>query len=83
MTDCALPVWWNYWDYCPRNEHDYTVRQNYLFNNPFKHGYVTDLKDYHFSSFQRLLETQERETLARQFQEYKEYRYLLVEEDNF
>lgn len=37
-TGCELPVWWNYWDYCPRGEADYRVRQNYLFNNPFKHG---------------------------------------------
>jgi len=19
-THCELPIWWNYWDYCPRNE---------------------------------------------------------------
>ena len=31
---CDLPVWWNYWDYCPRDEKDYFVRLNYLLNNP-------------------------------------------------
>ncbi len=82
-TGCALPVWWNYWDYCPRDEHDYYVRQNYLFNNPLKHSYVTDLKMYRFSSFPRLLETQGRKTTIRQFREYAEYQALVVEEDDF
>ncbi|MDP2901889.1 MAG: transposase [Methylovulum sp.] len=49
---CELPVWWNYWDYCPRNEREYLIRLNYLFNNPIKHGYVQNLHDYPFSSFQ-------------------------------
>lgn len=46
MTKCAKPVWWNYWDYCPRSEKDYLIRLNYLLYNPVKHGYVTDLRDY-------------------------------------
>jgi len=25
----TLPVWWNYWDYCPRDEKDYLIRLNY------------------------------------------------------
>jgi putative transposase len=82
-TDCALPVWWNYWDYCPRDEREYRIRQNYLFNNPLKHGYVTDLKQYRFSSFPRLLEIQGREAAARQFRKYGDYRDLVVEEDDF
>jgi putative transposase len=44
-TQCALPVWWNYWDYCPRDDRDYHIRLNYLLYNPIKHGYATDLKD--------------------------------------
>jgi len=82
-TECALPVWWNYWDYCPREERDYRIRQNYLFNNPFKHGYVNDLRVYRFSSFPRLLEWQGRENMARQFRDYAEYRDLIVDEDDF
>jgi putative transposase len=35
---CESPVWWNFWDYCPRDEKDYLVRLNYLLNNPIKHG---------------------------------------------
>ena len=82
-TDCVLPVWWNYWDYCPRDERGYRIRQNYLFNNPLKHGYVTDLKAYRFSSFPRLLAQQGRDAAARQFREYAEYRALVVDEDDF
>lgn len=82
-NNCALPIWWNYWDYCPCNERDYHVRQNYLFNNPFKHGYVTDLKDYRFSSFQHFLAEEGRNTLVQQFKKYKEYQLLQVEEDDF
>lgn len=82
-TGCATPVWWNYWDYCPRNEADYRVRQNYLLYNPVKHGYVTDLLDYPFSSFHALLAEQGREELRRQFREHKGYRCLELEEDAF
>ena len=53
-TGCELPVWWNYWDYCPRNEADYMTRVNYLLNNPVKHGYVRKLTDYPFSTFHRI-----------------------------
>ncbi|PZN72580.1 MAG: hypothetical protein DM484_24290 [Candidatus Methylumidiphilus alinenensis] len=32
-TTCGLPVWWNYWDYCPRDEQDYYRHLNYsVFN---------------------------------------------------
>lgn len=75
-TACDLPVWWNYWDYCPRNERDYYVRLNYLLYNPVKHGYVTDLKEYAFSSFHELLEKQGKDALIRQFRAYPEYREL-------
>ena len=50
------PIWWNYWDYCPRDEKDYFIRLNYLFNNPIKHGYVTNLNDYPYSSFHNYVE---------------------------
>jgi putative transposase len=79
-TACEFPVWWNYWDYCPRNEKDYMTRLNYLFYNPFKHGYVTDLKAYRFSSFQAQLEELERAELLRQFQMYPDYKELHLDE---
>jgi len=54
VSDCEH-IWWNYWDYCQRNEKDYLIRLNYLFNNPIKHGYVENLHDYYFSSFLTIL----------------------------
>jgi putative transposase len=75
------PIWWNYWDYCPRDERDYFIRLNYLFNNPVKHGYVADLKNYPYSSFHSMLKKQGREFLARQFKEYPEYKNLYLDED--
>jgi len=80
---CALPVWWNYWDYCPRDEADYRVRQNYLHYNPVRHGYVADLHRYPHSSFPDLLERQGREALAARFRAHPGYRSLVIEEDDF
>lgn len=85
-TSCELPVWWNYWDYCPRNERQYFTRMNYLFYNPAKHGYVTNLQDYEFSSFHQTFATLGRERLARQFHEFSEYKTLTLceaEDDSF
>jgi len=81
--DAEKPIWWNYWDYCPRDERDYFIRVNYLFNNPVKHGYVTNLADYPYSSFQQMIKQQGREKLVQQFKKYQEYKQLNLEEDNF
>ncbi len=62
--------WWNYWDRCIRDEKDYYTRLNYLYYNPIKHGYVTDLREYRWSSFHETLETRGREALVRQYQKY-------------
>lgn len=60
-------VWWNYWDYCPRNERDYYQHLNYMLYNPVKHGYVADLKDYKWSSFHALLDDLARKGLPNSF----------------
>ena len=77
------PIWWNFWDYCPRDEADYFRHLNYLFNNPVKHGYVADLNDYPFSSFPRCLAEQGKDSLVKQFKEYGGYKELLLVEDDF
>jgi putative transposase len=77
------PIWWNYWDYCPRNEKDYLTRLNYLFNNPIKHGYVQNLRDYPFSSFHSMLKKQGQELLRRQFKDHSDYKNLILDEDDF
>jgi len=83
MTHCKKPVWYNYWDYCPRDEREYLIRLNYLLNNPVKHGYVTDLKNYKFSSFQKYFIRIGREALVKQFIEYSEYSELKLDEDYY
>ncbi len=79
-THAAKPIWWNYWDYCPRDETDYLIRLNYLLYNPVKHGYVADLKDYPFSSFHQLYQTEGRAKLTHQFQAHPQYRSLVLPE---
>lgn len=74
------PIWWNYWDYCPRDERDYYIRMNYLLNNPVKHGYVDDLADYPFSSFERWCDELDREKRVQQFKRYAEYKTLVLHE---
>ncbi len=75
------PIWWNYWDYCPRNDKDYYIHLNYLFNNPIKHGLVTNLMDYPYSSFHSFLEKYGRKDLIKQFREYPDYKNLQLHED--
>lgn len=80
---CDLPVWWNYWDYCPRDEKDYLVRLNYLLINPVKHGYCDNLYDYPFSSFHQRLAQSGRESLAKQFKDNDGYQQMVLQEDDF
>jgi len=79
-TGAQKPIWWNYWDYCPRNERDYYVRLNYLLWNPVKHGYVEKLEDYPYSSYQQLLRKQGEEAIAAQFRAYPEYKKCVLKE---
>lgn len=84
--NCEKPIWWNYWDYCPRTEEDYYIRLNYLLYNPVKHGYVKNLHDYSFSSFSEIFVDIGRANLSKQFRKYPEYKDLTLEEamdDNF
>jgi hypothetical protein len=53
------------------NEKDYFIRQNYLFNNPVKHSYVSNLNDYPYSSFHDMLKNQGYEFLVQQFRKNK------------
>ncbi len=81
VTSCGLPVWWNYWDYCPRDEQDYYRHLNYLLYNPVKHGYVTDLKQYEHSSFHELFDHLGKEALTQQFRFYADFRALDLPDD--
>ena len=80
-NNVGRPVWWNYWDYCPRNEKDYLTRMNYLLYNPVKHGYTNNLNHYLFSSFHDLLTKVGRERLVRQFREFPAYKSMVLLEN--
>ncbi len=80
QTHCAKPVWWNYWDYCPRDESDYFTRVNYLLNNPIKHNYVNNLHDYPWSTFHAVYAETGKERLAGQFRDFPNYRHLVLHE---
>jgi putative transposase len=80
-TGSDLPIWWNYWDYCPRDEPDYDRHLNYLLWNPVKHGYVTRLSEWPHSSFHSLLDRPGGERLMAQFQDYPNDRDLDIEDD--
>ena len=80
IMNCSKPVWWNYWDYCPRNAREYNVRLNYLLWNPVKHGYVDDLKKYPFSSINKIFVKIGEEGLQKQLQKYQEFKNLILKE---
>jgi putative transposase len=78
-TQTPQRIWWNYWDYCPRDEKDYLTR----LINPLKHGYTHNLNDYPFSSFHQCIAETGREQLIRQFKDYPDHRELILPEDDF
>jgi putative transposase len=80
-TRYETPVWYNYWDYCLRDERDYFRHLNYLLWNPVKHGYVRNLNDWPFSSFHALMAAQGREELVAQFKAYPDFRELDIDDD--
>ena len=42
-------VWYQYWDYCVRNQPDFWFHFNYIIQNPLKHGLVQSLYEaYHY-----------------------------------
>lgn len=85
-TKARTPIWWNYWDYCPRNENDYYIRPNYLLWNPVKHGYVERIEDYRYSSYHDRLEEKGKEGITEQLARYPEYQDIVLgeaEDDDF
>jgi len=46
------PIWQKkYYEHTIRSEDDYNIRLDYIHYNPVKHGYVTEVKDWQYSSF--------------------------------
>jgi len=48
-------VWFNYWDYCIRNDEDFNNHLDYINFNPVKHGLVNKPGDYKYSSYGQYL----------------------------
>jgi putative transposase len=45
-----------YWEHTLRNEADFERHFNYIHFNPVKHGYVSRVSDWPFSSFHRMVQ---------------------------
>jgi len=67
--DCKS-VWWNYWDNCIRDKNTFYKRINYIHHNPVKHGYVSKMKDYQFSSFNTYIKKYGQEFVEDMFRQY-------------
>ena len=44
-----------YWEHTLRDEDDFSRHADYIHYNPVKHGYVTRVEDWPYSSFHRLV----------------------------
>lgn len=50
--DIKKPIWQKrFWEQTIRSQSDFNAHMNYIHINPVKHGYVTRVKDWPFSSF--------------------------------
>ena len=45
-----------YWEHVIRDEADYCAHMDYVHINPLKHGYVTHVRDWPYSTFHRLVQ---------------------------
>lgn len=62
----ARQIWYQYWDWCIRNEEDFWYHFVYLLQNPLKHGLTTNWPDtfnYKFSSNPQYLKNKGEEYL--------------------
>lgn len=44
-----------YWEHLIKNEADYAAHVDYVHINPLKHGLVTQVADWQYSTFQRMV----------------------------
>lgn len=63
-------VWYQYWDIMIPEKREYWTRVNYIHHNPIKHGIMSDLSAYKWSSYQNYLEKYGEEFLDDLFNEY-------------
>jgi len=66
-------IWYQYWDYCIRDEDDYFRHMNYIHHNPIKHGYIQSIENltyYNFSSYIEYLKEKGEEWIRNCFMNY-------------
>jgi len=63
-------VFQNYWDHSIRDEKDFWRHFNYIHHNPIKHGYVKNMEDYKFSSYNEWVNKEGKEWLNSCFELY-------------
>ena len=66
-------VWFQYWDYCSRNEKDFYSHFNYIHHNPIKHGYVETQEEVFknkFCSYRQWIERKGEEWMGDCFTTY-------------
>lgn len=66
-------IWFQYRDWCIRNEIDFYKHFNYIHHNPVKHGYVKnqdEVLNYYFCSYRQWYEKKGDEWLLSCFSEY-------------
>ena len=82
LDDCrGRKVFQNFWDRCIRDQRDFYVHFNYIHHNPVKHGYVTQMDDYPFSSYQYWCEKKSEEWLLSCFNAYPIVDFTLEQDD--
>jgi putative transposase len=83
LDKCAgRKCWYQYWDCCIRDNRDFWIRLNYIHYNPVKHGYVTRMEDYPFSSYRFYLKDKSQQWITACFMEFP-IKDFLIEEDEF
>jgi len=55
----VVPPFWQqrFWAHAILNDKDYEGHMNYIHYNPVKHGHVSSPKDWHWTSFHRLVKS--------------------------
>ena len=76
-------IFQNYWDHGIRNEHDFYVHFNYIHNNPVKHGYVNEMGEYPFSSYQYWYEKKSEEWIQSCFLDHPVVDFTVTQDGDF
>jgi len=66
-------IWYQYWDYCIRNEKDFFLHFNYIHHNSVKHKYIEiqeKVFDYRFCSYKDWINKNGAEFIADSFERY-------------